>query len=529
MNVRTLFPLVLALAACDVESSDPSSLASEQAALPQPMTLTVAPQLVAGQPLQLQVTGAQPGANLLLVRSNGVIGAGGCPAPLNGGCLDITPGTSGYIVQANLTANAGGSVVFNPTLPTTLPTGARVTMQVVAVSAALGSNPVSQLVVDPNACVDDGFEPNDSPAQRTVNPATPLDAAVCEGNDDYFAFLVPPGQVVTVSAAFDHAGDGDVDLELYDANGGQLDVSAGTTDLEEVFYHNTGAGPVPVVAKVILFDDNGGLSGAEYTLSATTAPPAVCVEDAYEQNDSSTATTPLTAGVPVDVQTCAGDEDWFSYTSTGLGALVIDYSSLSADGSVALSILDSSLNVISSAVTFGNSTVQANVGAGQYYVRAAFVDEDDALAYPGVTGTIEASFSATTACPVESYEPNDTTATATVLPLGLTTGLGACGVGGVDWYSVTLAAGQTLSSTIYFTDADADVDLFLRTAPPTAETYSGYLSGALVSSTSATDNEAITFTSPAGGTYYLAVRVYADGGAPIVGGTIYDLEASVTP
>jgi hypothetical protein len=529
MNVRVLLPLLLALAACDVESSDPASLASEQAALPQPMTLTVAPQLVAGQPLQLQVTGAQPGANLLLVRSNGVIGAGGCPAPLNGGCLDITPGTSGYIVQANLTANANGSVVFNPTLPSTLPTGARVSLQVVAVSAGVGSNPISQLVVDPNACVDDGFEPNDTPAQRTVNPSTPLDATVCDGNDDYFAFLVPPGEVITVSAAFDHAGDGDVDLELYTATGGVLEVSAGTTNSEQVVFYNVSGSPFPVVAKALLWDDIGGAPGAAYALDVAYGPPPTCVEDVYEDNDTDTTAAPLTLGVPAEVQSCESDVDWFSVNASGAGTLVIDYAADASDGVVNLELLDSNFNALSYVLASGDDQLEATVGGGQYFVVVDLFGDADELVAPGVAATITASFLAGAVCPTESFEPNDTTATATALPLGLTPGLGACGVGGVDWYVVTLAAGQTLSSTIYFSDADADVDLFLRTAPPTTETYSAYLSGSLVSSTSSTDNETISFTSTGGGTYYLAVRVYADGGAPTPGGAVYDLEASVTP
>jgi hypothetical protein len=522
---------ILALAAigCGVDAEESQLLAGEASPLPQPMTLTIANPLVAGAGLQAQITGAQPGANLLLIRSTGTVGAGGCPAPLNGGCLDITPGNSGYIVQAQLTANASGQVQFNPTVPATIPTGFPVALQVVAVSAGVGSNPVARLVTDPNACVDDGFEDNDTAATRTNNPAVPLTATVCDADDDFYGFAVPAGSVITIDTAFDHAGDGDVDMTLFSSSGTVLDSSGSTSNAESVsWYNNTGA-TVFVAAEVFLFGDNGGLAGAAYSLNKTLSTPVACVEDGNEDNDSSTATTPIATNSATTLSLCSGDDDWFSFTlapATGV-ELTLDHDA--TDGTAGFAVYDSTLALLGTATTFNGTTslsVSSTAG-GAYYVETYLVS-DDAVNL-GIDATLTSASFQIGVCPVDAYEPNESLATAVALPLGLTTDLGACGVGGVDWYSIALDAGDVLDVDLYFTDADADVDLFVRNSQPATETYSAYATGALVSSTSTSDNESITYTATTAGTYYVIARVYAEGGGPTIDGAIYDMDVTVTP
>ena len=63
-------PILALLAACGADA--PSALPVDQAALPQPVNLEVSGLLSGGSSFTIDVTGAVPHSNLLLVRSNGV-------------------------------------------------------------------------------------------------------------------------------------------------------------------------------------------------------------------------------------------------------------------------------------------------------------------------------------------------------------------------------------------------------------------------------------------------------------------------
>jgi hypothetical protein len=214
--MRPKFPLLLTLlAACAVEATpylDAARLPEDAAPLPQPMTLQVTDPVSPGQPFTFQITGAQPSAQLKIVRSNGVAGAGGCPAPLNGGCLDITPGTSGYtVLPPTLTATRSGTAQWSATLPGNVPIGARLAFQVIDIPNTLGSNPVVRLVdadSDGDGCMDsidprptaatfdsdlDGFG-NDCDCGLT-DPATyPAAPETCDGIDNDCDGQLPAGE-----------------------------------------------------------------------------------------------------------------------------------------------------------------------------------------------------------------------------------------------------------------------------------------------------------------------------------------------
>jgi hypothetical protein len=66
-------------------------------------------------------------------------------------------------------------------------------------------------------CDDDGYEPNDTPAQATaVNSATSLDAAICPQDQDYFSLAVPAGKGARVSLVNYNSGAGLLRLCLLD-------------------------------------------------------------------------------------------------------------------------------------------------------------------------------------------------------------------------------------------------------------------------------------------------------------------------
>jgi hypothetical protein len=118
-------------------------------------------------------------------------------------------------------------------------------------------------------------------------------------------------------------------------------------------------------------------------------------------------------------------------------------------------------------------------------------------------------------CLEDSYEENDTQASASPVSAGLITGLGSCDA---DYYEVDLLIGETLSVSALFTDAEGDIDVQLMDA-----------SGAvLVSGTTMSDDEVLTpYVATAAGTYTVHVFLYADAGS--VPGNSYDLNLVVLP
>lgn len=95
----------------------------------------------------------------------------------------------------------------------------------------------------------------------------------------------------------------------------------------------------------------------------------------------------------------------------------------------------------------------------------------------------------------DGLEDNDSCATAVPLPLGITPGLWVSRVDG-DFYSHTVAAGETLDASIYFTDSVADLDLFLYEA--TGPCGGGFQSGELVAGFTQTDDERVVWTNGTG-------------------------------
>jgi len=84
----------------------------------------------------------RPGQQVRLVGSTGAIAPGNCPPALQGACLDITPGASGYRAITTLTGDASGRATYSVNLPQNVAGGTWV-FQAVDPVLATGSTPVS--------------------------------------------------------------------------------------------------------------------------------------------------------------------------------------------------------------------------------------------------------------------------------------------------------------------------------------------------------------------------------------------------
>jgi hypothetical protein len=237
------------------------------------------------------------------------------------------------------------------------------------------------------ACpADDRFEDNDTQATATTIPAPFLGRGVlCSYDEDWFALGLEPGCRLTADLSFRHA-EGDLDLFLVDAGGTAVAVSTGVEDGERI-HETVGVGgryalrvigyggasnryglavstlcPEPEVCddgadndldelvdcadpdcaadgacvELVCDDlqDNDG-DGAVDCDDPDCADALVCIDDAYEENDTAAtaAPGPLEALGLVSVY---GDEDWYAYTLCERGTIAVDIDFVGADGDLDL-------------------------------------------------------------------------------------------------------------------------------------------------------------------------------------------------
>lgn len=112
-------------------------------ALAPPLTLTLPAHLAAGQTVQVVVNGATPNATVYLAASP-TQGAGPCPAPLGGLCLDLV----NPHVLGNVQAAANGRATFDVLLPHAIPEGLTVYLQAAQGGAAPAKTGASADVIE---------------------------------------------------------------------------------------------------------------------------------------------------------------------------------------------------------------------------------------------------------------------------------------------------------------------------------------------------------------------------------------------
>lgn len=104
-------------------------------------------------------------------------------------------------------------------------------------------------------------------------------------------------------------------------------------------------------------------------------------------------------------------------------------------------------------------------------------------------------------CTADGFEPNDFSGEATLMVAGVYTGLTVCG--DEDWYRVVVADGGALQVDLRFVHGpNQDIDVYV---------YGPDLVEALVVGDSATNNESVTASNLAAGTYTIRAFEFSDG------------------
>jgi hypothetical protein len=254
--------------------------------------------------------------------------------------------------------------------------------------------------------------------------------------------------------------------------------------------------------------------GDQYFTFVASAGSTSCTEDYLEPNNSAPAASPLTSGSDLSsLRLCGGNDDWFRL-ELGAGDVVDALVSFThANGDLDLQAYD--VNGTAVLATSASSIRGVNEervhfvtrAAGRYFLRvygaAGVSNSYDIVAYSR-TGP---------SCTDDAREPNDTSAQAATLATGTYSGLMVCARND-DWYKVSLRAGENLNTTINFTHASGDLDLYV---------YRPDRATLLAKSDGITDRENVNARAvPDPGSYYILVTGY-DGAQ-----NHYDLVIEVT-
>ena len=248
-----------------------------------------------------------------------------------------------------------------------------------------------------------------------------------------------------------------------------------------------------------------------------------------EPNDSAATATPL-GGADVVVRATIfpnGDLDYFSFTAAGGDRVyVATQTSFSANGSS-----DSQLDVIGTDGTtslefdddngtFGGlSSSIAGVAIpapGTYYVRVKHFSAASQLR------PYDLHFRLQSGAPVAEVEPNDTIPTAQPLPASGWIAGSTSATTDVDYYSIGLNAGDTLSVSL---DLDPERDTIEWNGQLGVAIFGGFILTINDAGGAGPDSEAHFMTVPTAGTYY--VRVNLPTGGTTFG--TYHLSVSVKP
>ncbi len=259
----------------------------------------------------------------------------------------------------------------------------------------------------------------------------------------------------------------------------------------------------------------GTNAGAANLNISTFVDPCTQPDDSFEDNDTCAAAVPIPAGVHPGLLTLDTDTDFYSFVIPA-GEIFILSHVVNVGGAMDFDLYDSSCTFLQT--EFGNFTYTNATGAPFTLIIEAY----NSTAAATCSNYDLEILSVVDPCtvPDDAFEDNDDCATATPMGDGLTTGL-VTQEPDLDNYAVTVPAGGTLDVTIYFTDALADVDLYLWEAASidcgTGSTTANWLARGF----SATNDETITWdnTSLVDVDYVIEVRTFTGGGC-----NYYDLE-----
>ena len=371
---------------------------------------------------------------------------------------------------------------------------------------------VLNLSVGSESCFFDWGEPNDDFTEPTLlGLGEHPHLLVCDTDEDWFAIELADDQTLELEATFSHA-EGDIDLLLYDPTMTFVDQAISTSDNETISYQAPPATGGLHVLQVILAVDSGPVTGNPYSLDVAYSDLSGCPVDEHEDNDDAPTAGFIALGAYPNQSVCETDEDWFGIALGAGDTLNVDLVFAHADGDIDVMLYDTTFSVVDAGTTTtDNESVSYTApSAGGAVIQITMPGDDVA----GGGNTYDMVISGNTStCTPDLFEEDDSSGAAAPLPLGTTLGLRAC-PSDDDWSLVLLDVGQTATWTATFAHAEGDIDLELF----------DFAGNSLDSSTSVSDNEAVSYTATVFGYYYVKTSLVSDAGDP---GNGYSMGLSV--
>ena len=318
-------------------------------------------------------------------------------------------------------------------------------------------------------------------------------------DDDYYYFVNESGDTVSLSANFAQS-DGDLDIELYDADRTFIVGSSSVSDNETVEISEAGEYFLRVY----------GYAGAEANYQLSTSSIDGIAPDYYENNDSFDA--PSNIGIFSSEQAfeaidltidSAKDDDYYQFQLTGTSDVDIVVSFDHSEGDLDVELLDANELILDSSTTTSSEEriTGESLEAGTYYLRVYGYGDATSSSY-SIIGSVAADDNASAS---DAYEKNENFTTA--YSLGAVTGDSSNVVSNAtihsstdeDFFSFTITDEQNLGLEVLFSHSDADLDIELLDSD-------GYW---IDSASSVSDNEYLSLSGLGAGTYALRVYGYA--------------------
>ncbi|MBN2497024.1 MAG: hypothetical protein JXR96_20700 [Deltaproteobacteria bacterium] len=247
-------------------------------------------------------------------------------------------------------------------------------------------------------------------------------------------------------------------------------------------------------------------------------PTGPCVDDGYEDNDDPTTATQLQVSPNssedyLGLAVCSNDDDWYAIRAPAGSSIRVHIHFDDDMGDVDMKLYNDG----------GTSSIDSSTGVSddeEVYWRDTPVDTTYHVRVYGWSGCSNTYDMTVTLADIvdpcatdDVFEENDSSGSAAPLTFpALNTaedfvGLTACS-GDDDWFVFDAPAGARIEASILFEDSYGDLNMALYADPQASPLDTG---------TSTTDNESVTYTTAAEGTFYL--RIYAVGS----GGNSYQL------
>jgi hypothetical protein len=348
-----------------------------------------------------------------------------------------------------------------------------------------GADTAAALTCDP-------YEPNESFGWAwAITPGGNYEAKICDATDlDWFKFPVTAGQDIQVRL-YDLPAD--YDVELWDPDEDMLRRSNNSsTTSEQINETAVKTGDY----RVKVYGYNGAYDATtSYTLRVLVSTSA-CT-DSWEPNETRETAASIPVGLHIGPKICSPtDVDFFKFAATAGQQIEVAMDSLPANYDMYLynpagGLIDFSEN----AGTADESMAATATTTGDHYIRvygaAGAYDTDDAY---------RLRVDLTTGC-TDSWEPNETWATAATMPAGLHIGPKICSASDVDWFKFAVAAGQQIEVSMDSLPANYDVALYNPAGNWVAHSQNAGAADEFIAATATSTGDYSLFVSGVAGAY----------------------------